>query len=95
LVTSTEIEDALCWHPSIRYAVVVRDVDEHVTIAAVTAWAGLTIDDRACRQAIMDRIGAAAVASLLVVSVDHMPLTEQGKPNRTAIKQLARRSIAA
>jgi hypothetical protein len=43
----------------------------------------------------MDRFGAAAVASLLVVPVDRMPLTEQGKPNRTAIKQLARRLLAA
>ena len=95
LVTLPEIEEVLCQHPSIRYAVVIRDADEHVTIAAVTAWAGLSIDDGACRQAIMDRFGVAAVASLLVVSVDHMPLTEQGKPDRTAIKQLARRLRAA
>jgi fatty-acyl-CoA synthase len=95
LVTPTELEEALCRHPSIRYAVVVRDGDEHVTIAAVAAWAGLSIDDRACRQAIMDRFGTAAVTSLLVVSVDRMPLTEPGKPNRTAIKQLARRLRAA
>lgn len=95
LVTPTEIEDALCRHPSIRYAVVVRDVEEHVTIAAVTAWAGSSIEDRACRQAVMDRFGTAAVASLLVVAVDRMPLTEQGKPDRAAIKQLARRLRAA
>jgi fatty-acyl-CoA synthase len=95
LVTPTEIEEALCRHPSIRYAVVVRDGDEHVTVAAVTAWAGSSIEDRACRQSVMDRFGAAAVASLLVVPVDRMPLTEQGKPNRTAIKQLAHRLLAA
>jgi fatty-acyl-CoA synthase len=95
LVTPTEIEDALCRYPSIRYAVVVRDVGEHVTIAAVTAWAGLSIEDRVCRQVVLDRFGAAAVASLLVVSIDQMPLTEQGKPDRAEIKQLARRSIAA
>jgi fatty-acyl-CoA synthase len=94
LVTPTEIEEALCRHSSIRYAVVVIDGDEHVTIAAVTAWAGLSIEDRACRQAITDRFGTAA-ASLLVVPVDRMPLTEQGKPDRTAIKQLARRLLAA
>jgi fatty-acyl-CoA synthase len=93
-VTPTEIEDALCRHPSIRYAVVVKDADEHVTIAAVTAWAGLSIEDLACRQAVTDRFGTAA-ASLLVVPVDRMPLTEQGKPDRTAIKELARRLLAA
>jgi fatty-acyl-CoA synthase len=95
LVTPTEIEEALCRHPSIRYVVVVRDADEHVTIAAVTAWAGLSIEDRTCRQAIVDRFGAAAVTSLLVVPVDRVPLTEQGKPDRTAIKQLGRRLLAA
>jgi fatty-acyl-CoA synthase len=97
LVTPTEIEEALCQHPSIRYAVVISDADEHVTVAAVTAWPGLSIEDRACRQAIIDRFGAAAtaVASLLVVPVDRMPLTEQGKPNRAAIEQLARRLLAA
>jgi fatty-acyl-CoA synthase len=95
LVTPTEIEEALCRHPSIRYAVVVRDAGEHVTIAAVTAWAGLSIEDRACRQAVMDRFGTSAAASLLVVPVDRMPLTEQGKPDRTAIKQLARRLLVA
>jgi fatty-acyl-CoA synthase len=94
LVTPTEIEEALCRHPSIRYAVVVRDADERVTIAAVTAWAGLSIEDRTCRQAVADRFGIAA-ASLLVVPVDRMPLTEQGKPDRTAIKQLARRLLVA
>jgi fatty-acyl-CoA synthase len=95
LVTPTEMEEALCQHPSIRYAVVIRDADEHVTIAAVTAWAGVSIEDRVCRQAVMDRFGAAAVVSLLVVPVDRMPLTEQGKPDRAAIKQLARRLLAA
>jgi fatty-acyl-CoA synthase len=95
LVTPTEIEEVLCRHPSVRYAVVVRDADEHVTIAAVTAWAGSSIEDRACRQAVMDRFGTSAAASLLVVPVDRMPLTEQGKPDRTAIKQLARRLLAA
>jgi fatty-acyl-CoA synthase len=95
LVTPTEIEEALCRHPSVRYAVVVRDADEHVTIAAVTAWAGSFIEDRACRQAVIDRFGTAAVASLRVVPVERMPLTEQGKPDRTAIKQMARRLLAA
>jgi fatty-acyl-CoA synthase len=93
LVTPTEIEEALCQHPSIRYAVVIRDAD--VTIAAVSAWAGLSVVDRVCLQVVMDRFGAAAAASLLVVPVARMPLTEQGKPDRTAIKQLARRWLAA
>jgi fatty-acyl-CoA synthase len=83
----------LCQHPSIRYAVVIPDAD--VTIAAVSAWAGLSVVDRICRQAVMDHFGATAAGSLVVVPVDRMPLTEQGKPDRTAIKQLARRWLAA
>jgi fatty-acyl-CoA synthase len=94
LVTPTEIEEVLCQHLSIRYAVVIRDAVEQNTIAAVTAWPGLSVVDRVCRQAIMDRFGTAA-ASLLVVPVNRMPLTEQGKPDRTAIKQLARGLLAA
>jgi len=95
LVTPTEIEEALCRLPSIRYAVVVTDADQHITIAAVTAWAGSSIEDRACRQEVMDRFGTSAAASLLVLPVDRMPLTEQGKPDRMAIKQLARRLLVA
>jgi fatty-acyl-CoA synthase len=94
LVTPTEIEEALCRLPSIRYAVVVTDADKHVTIAGVTAWAGASIEDRGL-QAVMDRFGTSAAASLLVVPVDRMPLTEQGKPDRMAIKQLARRLLVA
>jgi fatty-acyl-CoA synthase len=37
LITPTEIEEELCQLPSIRYAVVVRDPETHLTIAAVTA----------------------------------------------------------
>jgi fatty-acyl-CoA synthase len=91
LVTPTEIEDALCRLPSVRYAAVVRDADAHLTIAAVTPWADVPIDDRDCRQTVMDRFGGAVAASLIVVPVDRVPLTEQGKPDRTAIKQLAYR----
>jgi hypothetical protein len=43
----------------------------------------------------MDRFGTSAAASLLVLPVDRMPLTEQGKPDRMAIKQLARRLLVA
>jgi acyl-CoA synthetase (AMP-forming)/AMP-acid ligase II len=95
LVTPTEIEEALCRLPSIRYAVVVIDANEHVTVAAVTTWTASSIEDRACRQEVMDRFGTSAAASLLVLPVDRMPLTEQGKPDRMAIKRLARRLLVA
>ena len=95
LITPTEIEEVLCQLSSVRYAVVVRDPEAHVTIAAVTAWPGLSISDRECRQTILDRFGDAVAASLRVVPIERIPLTEQGKPYRPAIMQLAHRSIAA
>ena len=94
-VAPTEIEDALCQLPSIRYAVVVVDPRENLTIAAVVAWPGLRVDDRECRQNLKNRFGDALAASLQVVPVDHVPLTEQGKPDRAAISQLASRMLAA
>jgi fatty-acyl-CoA synthase len=95
LVTSTEIEEALCCHPSIRYAAVVRDAEADITIAAVTAWPGLSVDDRECRQIVTASFGDAIATSLIVLPVDRVPLTEQGKPDRTAIKHLVRRSSRA
>ena len=44
---------------------------------------------------VMDRFSTAVAASLLVVPVNRIPLTEQGKPDRMAIKQLARRLLVA
>jgi fatty-acyl-CoA synthase len=95
LVTPTEIEDALCRHPSIRYAVVVRDAATETTIAAVVAWPGLAIDARECRKAVAGRLGDSVAASLVAVPMDHVPLTEQGKPDRAAIARLARGVVAA
>jgi fatty-acyl-CoA synthase len=87
LVTPTEIEEVLCSHPSIRYAAVVRDTEAHI-IAAVTAWPGLQVDDRECRQIVAASFGNAIAASLLIRPVARVPLTEQGKPDRTAIRQM-------
>jgi acyl-coenzyme A synthetase/AMP-(fatty) acid ligase len=57
LVTPTGIEEALCGLHSVRYAVVVRDPEAGLTIAAVITWEGLSIDNRECRQIIADRFG--------------------------------------
>jgi fatty-acyl-CoA synthase len=90
LVTPTEIEDVLCRLQGIRSAVVVRDLEAGLMVAAVIAWPGRLIDLRECRRAVMDRFEEAVAASLVVLPVDHIPLTEQGKPDRVTIKQMAR-----
>jgi fatty-acyl-CoA synthase len=95
LVTPTEMEDVLCRLPAIRNAVVVRDPEAHLTIAALIAWPDMTVETRECRVAVMDRFGGAVAASLVVLPADNMRLTEQGKPDRAAIRQIAHRLLAA
>ena len=95
LVMPTDIEDALCSLPSVKYAVAVRDAASKITIAAVVAWPGMPIHRAACRHAVARRFGSGIAASLVMVRVDRMPLTEQGKPDRSAIAQLGRTSLAA
>jgi fatty-acyl-CoA synthase len=89
LVASTDIEDALCGLPAIRNAVVVRNPDAGLTIAAVIAWPGMPVGARECRKAVSDRFRDAVAGSLVVLAVDSIPLTEQGKPDRATIAQMA------
>jgi fatty-acyl-CoA synthase len=95
LVGPTDIEDALCRLPAIRNAVVVRNLEAQLTIAAVIAWPGMSVAAKECRQAVSDRFGNSVAKSLVVLAVDSIPLTEQGKPDRAAIKQLASCLLAA
>ena len=91
----TDIENSLCELPSIRYAVAVVEPKSRLTAVAVVAWAGSVIDGCDCRAAIGRRFGDALATSVILVSVDRVPLTEQGKPDRGAIGQLAQRQLAA
>ncbi|MEJ2865721.1 class I adenylate-forming enzyme family protein [Actinomycetospora flava] len=87
LVTPTGIEDTLMRVPGVRYAVVVADGDRRV--AAVQSWDGTPADPRACRDAVAAEHGDAVAATFVVVAVDEVPLTEQGKPDRSAISARA------
>ncbi|GAA4542865.1 class I adenylate-forming enzyme family protein [Pseudonocardia xishanensis] len=60
-----------------------------VRIAAAEAWPGGRVDVADCRAAVAAQYGEAVAATLQVVPVDSIPLTEQGKPNRVAIRELA------
>lgn len=95
LVAPTDIEEALCQLPTVRYAVAVVDPVSRLVTAAVVAWPGLKVEDRSCRQAVEQHFGAGLASSILIVPVERVPLTEQGKPDRTAIGQLAQRPAAA
>jgi len=89
MVSPTLIENALCRLPAVRYAVVMANRQAGNWIAAVVPWPGGAIDRAACRRAVATAFSPAAAARLLVVPVARMPMTEQGEPDRTAIRQLA------
>jgi len=57
--------------------------------------ASFSIDDQECHRIVAIRFGDAIAASICAFRIDRVPLTEQGKPERTAIKQLATRSPLA
>ncbi len=88
MVSPTLVEDTLCQLPSVRYAVVVLDEDSGRWIAAVVAWPGASIDALACREAVEASFGPRAATPLVVVPLERVPLTEQGKPDHEAIRAL-------
>ncbi|HYH13160.1 MAG TPA: AMP-binding protein, partial [Thermomicrobiales bacterium] len=84
MVSPTLIEDALCQLPTVRYAVVVVGAGKTGWVAAVVPWPGTTIDLAQCRDLVARRLHVFP----LVVEVASVPLTEQGKPDREAIRRL-------
>lgn len=88
-VTLADLMDTLCRRPDVRYAVGVMDPDRGVRIAAVEAWPGGTVDVDGCRATVADVLGADVAEHLQVLPVDTIPRTEQGKPNRPAIREAA------
>jgi fatty-acyl-CoA synthase len=90
LVTPTGLEDTLMRLPAVRYAVVVADLAHGRRVAAVQSWAAVVddagpVDIAACRDAVAVEHGESVAATLVVVPMDDIPLTEQGKPDRAAI----------
>jgi fatty-acyl-CoA synthase len=90
MVSPTLIEETLCRLPEIRYAAVVVDQDQARRAAVVTPWPGMTIDHAACFGAVAAEFGEAVARSLLLLPRMAIPLTQQGKPDREAIRALGR-----
>jgi acyl-CoA synthetase (AMP-forming)/AMP-acid ligase II len=88
LISPTAVEDTLCQLPSVRYAVVVADHHTGSKIAAIVPCPEQPIDLAQCRGAIATRYGVAAAEAFLLLPMNRIPLTEQGKPDRAAIIQL-------
>ena len=95
MVSPTLVEDTLCRLADVRYAVVVVDDEPGSWIAAVVPWPGSSIDPAECRAAISARHETLAAVPVTIVPLDRVPLTEQGKPDRMAIRQLGREAASA
>jgi fatty-acyl-CoA synthase len=89
LVTPTALQDLLCRRSDVRYAVIAPDPDTGTRIAAVLSWPGQTVDIAGCLDTITGAFGPSVASTVVVLPVDAIPLTEQGKPNRPEIRELA------
>jgi fatty-acyl-CoA synthase len=89
-LTPTSIEETLCQMPEVRVAVVVTDDEADRWIAAVVPWEGALLDARTCLAGIARAQGNEAAARIVIIAIQTIPVTEQGKPDREAIKRLAR-----
>ena len=94
LVTPIALQDLLCRRPDVRYAVVVLDPDTATRIAAILSWPGQTVDTAGCLDAIAGAFGPSVASTVVVLPMDWIPLTEQGKPNRPEIRRLGRELAA-
>jgi fatty-acyl-CoA synthase len=83
-----QLQDTLCRLHGVRYAVVVPGDAASNWVAAVVPWPGAPLDVVECRAPVWIAHGMAAGA-ITVLSCQHIPLTEQGKPDRAAIRALA------
>jgi len=88
-VSPVALQDTLCRQPSVRYAVLVADPGRGGWVAAAEAWPGGAVDPAQCRAALAADHGEATAGSVRLLLVDQIPLTEQGKPNRPAIRAAA------
>jgi fatty-acyl-CoA synthase len=94
LVTLTALQDLLCRRPDVRYAVIVADPDTGTRFAAILPWPGRAVDASGCRAAVSAVFGPAVAATVLVLLLGQIPLTEQGKPDRPEIRRLGRELAA-
>ena len=95
VLTPIMIEDTLCQMTGVRVAVIVADSETDTWIGVVVPWEEVTLDPQSCLTAIAEKHGREAAARFVVIAVKNIPLTEQGKPDREAIKQLGRACLRA
>jgi fatty-acyl-CoA synthase len=94
LVSPTTLQDLLCRRPDVRYAVIVLDPDTGTRVIAVRPWPGHTSDTKGCLDTISTAFGPSVASTVMILPVERIPLTEQGKPNRPEILRLGREHAA-
>jgi fatty-acyl-CoA synthase len=94
LVTPVALQELLCRRPDVRYAVIVLDPGSGTRVAAAVPWPGGGVDAAGCLDDVRAAFGPALAAATVIVPLDRIPLTEQGKPDRPAIRRLGRERAA-
>jgi fatty-acyl-CoA synthase len=84
-VMPVDVQDALCDHPAVRYAVAVPA--DGGFCAAVVLAPGATVDGDDLRAFVAEHRGEHLTPAQ-IIAVDRVPVTEQGKPNRVLIAAL-------
>ncbi|HXD63888.1 MAG TPA: AMP-binding protein [Solirubrobacteraceae bacterium] len=94
-VMPVDVQDALCDHPEVRYAVAVPADGGFCAVAVLAPGATVGGDD--LRAFVAERRGEH-LSPAQIIAVDRVPVTEQGKPNRARIAALLgeqREAVAA
>ncbi|WP_168791004.1 class I adenylate-forming enzyme family protein [Paraburkholderia aromaticivorans] len=89
----THIEDVLCRLPDVRYAVALaanKAVGEHGWNALIEPWVAGQADVARCMRRLEIALGPLVARRIRIVVADRVPLTEQGKADRTAIEMIVR-----
>ncbi|MFB9127895.1 long-chain fatty acid--CoA ligase [Paraburkholderia dipogonis] len=87
----TLIEDVLCRLPDVRYAVALAANEtalEHRWNALIEPWLAGQVDVARCMRRLEIVLGRSVARRIRIVVADRVPLTEQGKADRTAIEMV-------
>jgi fatty-acyl-CoA synthase len=87
----TQIEDVLCRLPDVRYAVALaanNAARKYGWNVLIEPWAAGQTDVARCMHRLKTAFGSVAANRIHIVVADLVPLTEQGKADRTAIEKI-------
>lgn len=87
-VSLTKVEDTACRQPGVRYAIALPGESRGEIVVAVVPWPGQDVSVEGCRQAITMHSSGCSKDAIKVMMVDRIPVTEQGKPDRDALRRL-------